>query len=115
MQDLQKAMQMVGLNPTEQEVVDIPNELARAGLIYFPDFCSVVLERLRQTKEEEEDFFQCMFKVRFSIITMMMMVMVLQMMCGTESYPADFKAKKYRLSKNALTKVNREGFVPIFA
>jgi len=86
--DLQKAMQMVGLNPTEQEVVDIPNELARDGLIYFPDFCQVVLERMRQTKEEEENFFQCMFK----------------MMCGTEPYPSDFKAKKYKLKKNALTK-----------
>merc|ERR1711915_899184 len=86
--DLQKAMQMVGLNPDEQEVIDIPNELARAGLIYFPDFCTVVLERLRQSKEEEEDFYQYMFK----------------MMCGTEPYPTDFKAKKYKLSKHALTK-----------
>ena len=57
---------MVGLNPDEQEVIDIPNELARAGLIYFPDFCTVVLERLRQSKEEEEDFYQYMFKVRLA-------------------------------------------------
>ena len=28
-QDLHKAMQRLGLNPTEQEVVDIPNEIAR--------------------------------------------------------------------------------------
>ena len=56
-------MQMVGLNPSEQEVIDIPNELAREGLLYFPDFCTVVLERMRQTKEEEEDFYQNMFKV----------------------------------------------------
>ena len=36
--DLHKAMQMLGLNPTEQEVVDIPNQIARKGLIYFPGF-----------------------------------------------------------------------------
>ena len=97
---------MVGLNPTEQEVVDIPNELARAGLIYFPDFCSVVLERLRQPKEEEENFYQCMFKVEILMLLLIIwMMMSFQMMCGTESYPADFKAKKYKLSKNALTKV----------
>ena len=78
MQDLHKAMCMLGLNPTEQEVVDIPNEIARwkvaekylssyccfrKGLIYFPDFCELVLTKFRQTESEEEDFFQSMFKV----------------------------------------------------
>jgi hypothetical protein len=29
LQDLHKAMKMLGLNPMEQEVVDIPNEIAR--------------------------------------------------------------------------------------
>ena len=28
-EDLHRAMCMLGLNPTEQEVVDIPNEIAR--------------------------------------------------------------------------------------
>ena len=28
-QDLHKALKMLGLNPTEQEMVDIPNEIAR--------------------------------------------------------------------------------------
>ena len=33
------------------------------------------------------------------------------MMCGTEPYPTDFKAKKYKLSKQALSKVfNCPGF-----
>ena len=31
-------------------------------MIYFPDFCELVLGRFRQ--REEEDFFQTMFKVR---------------------------------------------------
>jgi len=86
--DLHKAMCMLGLNPTEQEVVDIPNEIARKGLIYFPDFCELVLTKFRQSESEEEDFFQSMFK----------------MMCGTEPYPADFRAKKYKLNKHFLTK-----------
>lgn len=28
-QDLHKALVMLGLNPTEQEMVDIPNQIAR--------------------------------------------------------------------------------------
>ena len=36
----------------------------RKGWIYFPDFCELVLGRFRQSEEEEEDFFQTMFKVR---------------------------------------------------
>ena len=35
----------------------------RKGLIYFPDFCQLVLERFRESESEEEDFFQTMFKV----------------------------------------------------
>ena len=36
MKDLSKALTMLGLNPTEQETVDIPNQIARLilGLIY---------------------------------------------------------------------------------
>ena len=56
-------MLMLGLNPSDQECVDIPNEFARKGLLYFPDFCDVVLERFRPSKEEEEDFYQHVFKV----------------------------------------------------
>ena len=29
LQDMQQALKMLGLNPTEQEVVDIPNNVAR--------------------------------------------------------------------------------------
>ena len=38
-QDLHKAMKRLGLNPSDQEMVDIPNRIAKNGLIYFPDFC----------------------------------------------------------------------------
>ena len=75
-------------------------------MIYFPDFCQLVLSRFRQSESEEEDFFQTVFKVRkgerYGII---IPDMALQTMCGTEPYPTDFKAKKYKLEKQALTKV----------
>ena len=31
----------------EQEVIDMTNAIARDGLVYFPDFCSVVLMKFR--------------------------------------------------------------------
>ena len=34
----------------------------RKGLIYFPDFCELVLTRFRESEDEEEDFFQSMLK-----------------------------------------------------
>ena len=51
----------LGLNMMEQEVVDMTNTLARNGLIYFPEFCKVVLTKFRE--EDEEEFAQVMFKV----------------------------------------------------
>lgn len=75
---------MLGLNPTEQETVDIPNQIARQGLfdryhfihtckilnfivrnglIYFPDFCQLCLEKFRESEEEQEEFFRIAFKV----------------------------------------------------
>ena len=45
----------------EQEIVDLTNEVARNGLIFFPEFCEVVLARFRA--EDEEEFRQNMFKV----------------------------------------------------
>ena len=45
----------------EQEIVDVTNEIARNGLIYFPEFCQVVKTRYRA--DDEEIFKQNMFKV----------------------------------------------------
>ena len=61
MQDLLTALVALGLNTMEQEVVDMTNEVARNGLIYFPEFCSVVLRKYRE--DDEEQFAQVMFKV----------------------------------------------------
>ena len=55
-------MKMIGLNPMEQEIVDLTNEIARNGLIYFPEFCRIVHKRFRD--EDEEVFRQNMFKVK---------------------------------------------------
>eukprot|EP00090_Calanus_glacialis_P025675 TRINITY_DN40234_c0_g1_i2.p1 TRINITY_DN40234_c0_g1~~TRINITY_DN40234_c0_g1_i2.p1 ORF type:complete len:195 (+),score=59.86 TRINITY_DN40234_c0_g1_i2:77-586(+) len=88
--DLHQAMKMLGLNPTEQEVVDIPNNIARKGLIYFPDFCQLILKWFREDDLQEEHFRQNMFK----------------MLCGTEPHPTDFKAKKYKLDKHSLSKAD---------
>lgn len=80
------ALNSLGLNPTDQEVVDIPVKIARKGLIYFPDFCMICLRYLK--KDEDEQFHHWMFK----------------MLCGTEPYPLDFRAKKYKLDKHSMKK-----------
>ena len=62
----------------------------RNGLIYFPDFCTLCLEKFRQSDEEEEEFYKNAFKL----------------FCGTEPFPTDFRAKKYKLHKNFITKLD---------
>ena len=62
-QDLQRGMKMLGLNPSDQELLDIPNKISRRGLIYYPDFCQLCLELFRQEAAEEEEFRRNMFKV----------------------------------------------------
>ena len=61
LQDLHAAMKMLGLNPMEQDIMDLCNTVPKNGLIYFPDFCNIVLKRWRE--ENEEVFRQNMFKV----------------------------------------------------
>ena len=54
-------MVSLGLNILEQEVIDMTNTVARNGLVFFPEFCKVVLKKFREDNEEE--FAQVMFKV----------------------------------------------------
>ena len=64
-------MKMLGLNPSDQALLDIPNKIGREdGLIYFPDFCQLCLEYFRQGQDEEEEFRKNLFKVRnaFSLL-----------------------------------------------
>ena len=50
------------MNIMEQEVVDMTNTIAKNGLIFFPEFCEIVLRKFRE--EDEEQFTQIMFKVK---------------------------------------------------
>lgn len=55
-------MKNLGLNPMEQDIMDLCNTVPKNGLIYFPDFCDIVCKRWREVNEEV--FRQNMFKVR---------------------------------------------------
>lgn len=59
--DLHIALVSLGLNILEQEVIDMTNTVARNGLVFFPEFCDVVLRKFREDNEEE--FAEVMFKV----------------------------------------------------
>ena len=49
-------------------MVDIPNRIGKNGLIYFPDFCQLVLDQIREDeKNGEEDFRRNMFKVSIRV------------------------------------------------
>ena len=63
--DLLPALVSLGLNMMEQEVTDMTNTIARDGLVFFPDFCKVVLNKYRE--EDQEQFSQIMFKVQIDI------------------------------------------------
>ena len=62
LQDLHAAMKMLGLNPMEQEVIDLTNNNVKNGYIYFPEFCNIIHKKYRE--ENEEVFYQDMFKVK---------------------------------------------------
>ena len=65
-QDLHTALESLGVQVMEQEVIDMTNAIARDGLVFFPEFCSVVLKKFRE--EDEDQFAQILFKVETSII-----------------------------------------------
>ena len=61
LQDVLSAMKALGLNPAEQETIDMTNEVGSNGLVYFPDFCKIVLRKYRE--EDRETLNQTLFKV----------------------------------------------------
>jgi len=85
-QDLLPCMKTVGMNPTEQEIIDMSNEVEKKGVIYFEDFCKLVLRKYRE--EDEEEFIKIMFKH----------------LCGTDPHPKDFRAKKYKVNQRFMEK-----------
>ena len=55
------AMKSLGLNPAEQETIDMTNEVGSNGRVYFPDFCKIVLRKYRDDSKELLN--QALFKV----------------------------------------------------
>ena len=62
LQDVLSAMKALGLNPAEQDTIDMTNEVAINGLVYFPDFCKLVLRKYREDSKELLN--QTFFKVK---------------------------------------------------
>ena len=60
------AMKSLGLNPAEQETIDMTNEVGSNGRVYFPDFCKIVLRKYREDSKELLN--QALFKVIIQII-----------------------------------------------
>ena len=77
-QDLLSCMKSVGMNPSEQELLDMINEVRisfllwekcnkfvlqveKKGVIYFEDVCKLILRKFRE--DDESEFIKIMFKV----------------------------------------------------
>lgn len=84
--DLLTALKGLGLNPAEQEIIDMINEVEKKGLIYFKDFCKLALRKFRE--EDELEFRKTLFKF----------------ICGTDPHPTQFRAKKYKLKDRFIMK-----------
>ena len=100
-------MKCLGLNPLEQEIIDLTNEIARGSYIYFPAFCRAVHRKYRE--EDEQLFRQNMFKVKSWNIESFYPSCIVppiscQVLCGTKPFSDKFKAKKYKLQDQFLMK-----------
>jgi len=84
--DLLSVMKSVGMNPSEQELVDMTNEVEKKGVIYFEDVCKLILRKFRE--DDEEEFIKIMFKH----------------LCGTDPHPTQFRAKKYKVEARFIEK-----------
>ena len=60
------------MNPAEQEMIDMTNEVAISGLVYFPDFCRIVHRKYRE--ENMELFNQTFFKVLTFSLRLMIVI-----------------------------------------
>ena len=79
------------------------NTIARNGLVFFPDFCQIVLKKFRE--DDEEQFAQVMFKVIMRIKqTMNQLTLQFQMFCGMDPLQELFRAKRYKIKQKFLTK-----------
>ena len=60
LQDLATAMKKLGLNPTETEIQDLINEVEMNGYIYYPEFCQIMMRKMRE--DDEENFHQELYR-----------------------------------------------------
>ena len=74
-------------------------------MIFFPDFCQLCLEKFRESEEEEEEFYKIVFKVVYQKNNSDIYLIV-QLLCGTDPFPTDFRAKKYKLHRHFLSKTD---------
>ena len=65
-------MKALGLNPGEQEMIDMTNEVNVNGLIYYPDFCKIVLRKYRE--ENRDVLNQALFKVYYFIFFLLFLI-----------------------------------------
>ena len=80
------------------------NTVARNGLVFFPEFCKVVLKKFRE--DDEDQFAQVMFKVSDIAHDDLIMIIKQQMLCGTDPHPELFRAKRYKIQQKFLTKTD---------
>ena len=102
-------MKALGLNPGEQEMIDMTNEVSVNGLIYYPEFCKLVLRKYRE--ENRETLNQALFKAIETIKLNLARsgkykYLILQVICGTDPYPKNFRAKKYKIKEKFFTKTD---------
>ena len=102
-------MKALGLNPGEQEMIDMTNEVSVNGLIYYPDFCKLVLRKYRE--ENRETLNQALFKAMKTIKLNLARsgkskYFIFQVICGTDPYPKNFRAKKYKIKEKFFTKTD---------
>lgn len=53
-------MKKLGLNPTETEIQDLINEVEMNGYIYYPEFCRIIMRKMRE--DDEENFHQELYR-----------------------------------------------------
>ena len=98
-------MKALGLNPGEQEMIDMTNEVSINGLIYYPDFCKLVLRKYRE--ENKEVLNQALFKVSSKLVLHpLKWSATFQVICGTDPYPQNFRAKKWKIKDKSFSKAD---------
>ena len=101
-------MMILGVNIMEQECIDMTNEVAKNGHIYFPEFCRIVLRKFRE--DDDEQFAQVMFKVRTSSLQIIFCHQQILIRCSAAPNPS-LSFTVPRNTKSAKSSFPRYSFV----